>query len=63
MDLQYLLNNTMRLADSSLEASNHRLWLNFRPEVGYGVVLAIKKTPLMKMSSGEERSFNFKNDE
>ena len=38
---------------SSLECSNQRLRLRLRLGAGHGVVLAIKKTHLLKMSSGK----------
>ena len=41
---------------SSLECSNQRLRLRLRIEACHGVVLAIKKTHLLKMSSGRETS-------
>ena len=44
---------------SSLECSNQRLRLRLRIEAGHGVVLAIKKTPLLKMSSGRETCLTF----
>ena len=44
---------------SSLECSNQRLRLKLRIEAGHWVVLAIKKTPLLKMSSGRETSLKF----
>ena len=40
---------------SSLRVSNQRPRLELSHEVGHGVVLAIKKTPLLKMSSGTEK--------
>ena len=39
---------------SSLGCSNQRLRLNLRLKVGHGSFLAIKKTPLLKMSSGRK---------
>ena len=44
---------------SSLECSNQRLRLRLRIEAGRGVVLAIKKTHLLKMSSGTETCLTF----
>ena len=44
---------------SSLECSNQRLRLRLRVEEGHGVVLAIKKTHLLKMSSGRETCLTF----
>ena len=44
---------------SSLECSNQRLRLRLRIEAGHGVVLAIKETPLLKMSSGKETCLRF----
>ena len=44
---------------SSLECSNQRLRLRLRIEAGHGVVLAIKKAPLLKMSSGKETCLTF----
>ena len=44
---------------SSLECSNQRLRLRLRIEVGHGVVSAIKKTHLLKMSSGKETCLKF----
>ena len=44
---------------SSLECSNQRLRLILRIEAGHGVILAIKETPLLKMSSGKETSLTF----
>ena len=44
---------------SSLECSNRRLRLILRIEAGHGVVLAIKETPLLKMSSGKETCLTF----
>ena len=42
-----------------MECSNQRLRLRLRIEAGHGVVLAIKKTPLLKMSSGKETCLKF----
>ena len=39
---------------SSLGGNNQRLRLRFSLESGHGVVVAIKKTPLLNMSSGSE---------
>ena len=44
---------------SSLECSNQRLRLRLRIEAGHGVVLATKKTHLLKMSSGRETCLTF----
>ena len=44
---------------SSLDCSNQRLRLRLRIEAGHGVVLAIKKTHLLKMSSGKETCLKF----
>ena len=44
---------------SSLGGSNQRLQLRLRLEVGRRVVLAIKKTPLLKMSSRKELCLKF----
>ena len=44
---------------SILECSNQRLRLRLKIEAGHGVVLAIKKTPLLKMSSGKETCLKF----
>ena len=43
----------------SLECSNQRLRLRLRIEAGHGVILAIKETPLLKMSSGTETCLTF----
>ena len=40
---------------SCLGGSNQRLRLRLRLEVGHRIILAIRKTPLLKMSSGRER--------
>ena len=42
-----------------MKCSNQRLRLRLRIEAGHGVVLAIKKTPLLKMSSGKETCLKF----
>ena len=44
---------------SSLECGNQRLRLRLRIEASHGVVLAIKETPLLKMSSGKETCLKF----
>ena len=44
---------------SSLRGSNQSLWLRWRLEVGHGIALAIKKTPLLKFSSGREGCLKF----
>ena len=44
---------------SSLGGSNQRLRLRLRLEVSHRIVLAIQKTPLLKMSSGRERRLKF----
>ena len=49
----------VRKQSSSLGCSNQRPWLRLRFEAGHGGVLAIKKTHLLKMSSGREICLNF----